>query len=319
MPTQRKEKYLPDFIIGGAMKCGTSSMHAILSSREDVFIPEGEVHFFTLGDPIQSPETVKFDPERTVFNLNDEKKVEWYRSFFEGADSDQLIGEDSTTYLSSRVAPERIRELLPDVKLIFMLRNPVDRSLSHYRHLVMSGRATKTFEQTLVHDSSNLHLRSFYKPQLERYFRLFLRDQVKVVLFERFVEETQTVIDEVCSYLGFSDSIDLKEVETHANASWYPRWPKTYFAINYLLKGKMDRYRHHWPGDPSEYHTSDISFKERLLRSLLIRLRRRLPKQDSYPSMDDSLQERLTRLYARKNRGIGNLVEANVGKYWPFD
>ncbi|WP_259082583.1 sulfotransferase [Salinibacter ruber] len=135
MPTQRKEKYLPDFIIGGAMKCGTSSMHAILSSREDVFIPEGEVHFFTLGDPIQSPETVKFDPERTVFNLNDEKKVEWYRSFFEGADSDQLIGEDSTTYLSSRVAPERIRELLPDVKLIFMLRNPVDRSLSHYRHL----------------------------------------------------------------------------------------------------------------------------------------------------------------------------------------
>jgi len=300
------------------MKCGTSSMHSILSSREDVFIPGSEVHFFTMGDLIQSGEQVKLDPDRTCFDLSDEEKLEWYRSFFEDADSDQLIGEDSTTYLSSRIAPERVQNLLPDVKLIFMLRNPVDRAHSHYRHLVNSGRATKTFEQTLIHGSSNIHLRSFYKPQLERYFSLFPRSQIKVVLFERFVEETQTVVDEVCSYLGLPGSIDLGEVETHANASWYPQWPRTYFAINYLLKGKIDRYRYHWPGEPSEAHAPEISFGDRVLRALLLRVRRRLPKRDSYPSMDDSLRERLTRKYARKNQGIGNLIEADVEQYWPF-
>lgn len=312
-------KYLPDFIIGGAMKCGTSSMHKILSTRKDVFIPGGEIHFFTMGDAIQSTETVKFDPDRVRFDLNDEKKIEWYRSFFEDAGSDQLIGEDSTTYLPSRVVPERIRELLPDVKLIFMLRNPVDRTHSHYRHLVNSGRATKSFEQELMHGSSTLHLRSFYKPQLERYFRLFPRGQIKVILFERFVEETQVVIDEVCSYLGLPDSIDLGQVQTHANPSWYPRWPNTYFAINYLLKGKIDRYRSHWPGKPSENHTPELSSGKRLLRSLLYRVRDKLPRKKSYPPMDDSLRERLTELYARENRGIGSLVGADVGRYWPFE
>lgn len=319
MPTDNEKEKIPKFIIGGAMKCGTSSMHNILSSRDDVFIPDSEVHFFTMGDPIQSTETVKFDPNRVNFSLDDGKKIEWYESFFEDARGDQTVGEDSTTYLSSRVAPGRIRDLLPDVKLIFMLRNPVDRTHSHYRHLVNSGRATKSFEQELMHGSSTLHLRSFYKAQLERYFHLFPRDQIKVVLFERFVEETQTVVDEVCSYLGLPGSIDLEEVETHTNASWYPRWPKIYFATNYLLKGKIDRYRHHWPGEPSEAHTPEISFGDRLLRGFLVRLRRRLPRQDEYPSMDGSLRQRLTRLYARENRGIGDLIEADVGEYWPFE
>lgn len=314
-----KEGRFPAFIIGGAMKCGTTSMYTILSSREDVYIPNEEVHFFTMGDFIQLKETVKIDPDRTRFDLDSEKKIEWYGSFFEEAGSEQLVGEDSTSYLPSRNAPKRIRELLPNVKLIFMLRNPVDRTYSHYRHLVNTGRATKTFEQELMHGDSTLHLRSLYKPQLKRYFDRFPRDQIKAILFERFVEETQTVVDEVCSYLGLSGSVDLEKVQAHANASWYPQWPKTCLAINYALKGKVDRYRYHWPGDPSEAHTPDFSFGKRLLRSLLHRLRAKIPRQEPYPPMDDSLRERLTRLYARKNRGIGELIDADVGEYWPFE
>jgi len=251
-----------------------------------------------MGDPIQSTETVKFDPDRTRFDLDDEEKMEWYRSFFEGAQSDQLIGEDSTSYLPSRVAPKRIRELLPDVKLIFMLRDPVERTYSHYRHILMAGHVTKTFEQELIHGPSLLHLRSFYKPQLERYRRLFSCNQIKVVLFERFVENPRTVVDEVCSYLNLPGSLDLKEAEPHVNRSWYPRWPKVHLAINYFLKGKIDRFRYHWLGALSKNHTPDVSFGERLLRGLLLRLRRRFPTRESYSPMDDPLRERLLHLYA---------------------
>ncbi len=321
MSTPGKEKQLPDFVIGGAMKCGTTSMHSILESREDVFIPDNEVHFFSIGDPVEHGGIIRLAPDRICYNPNDVKQIKWYSSFFEAARRDQLIGERSTTYLSSRVAPERIHELIPDVKLVFMIRNPVDRTYSHYLHPVNTGRATKTFEQEIIHGPSNLYLRSLYKPQLERYFRLFPRDQIKVVLFERFVEETQTVVDEVCSHLGVPNSIDLEEVETHTNPTWYPQLPKMHLAVNYFLKGKKERYRYrpHWPGEPSGDHIPDVSFGQRLLRSLLPRLKGKIPRRESYPTMDESLRERLTRLYARKNSGIGNLVEVDIGGYWPFE
>jgi hypothetical protein len=320
MSALEKESGLPDFIIGGAMKCGTTSMHLMLSSREDVFIPRSEVHFFAMGDLIQSAGIITLDPGRTRFDLGSEEKMGWYKSFFKNARSEQLVGEDSTTYLPSRLAPERIRELLPDTKLIFMLRNLVDRTYSHYRHMVNRGRATKTFEQELIHGSSTLHLRSFYKPQLERYYKLFPREQIKVVLFERFVEETQTVMDEISSYLGLSGSVDVGEKNrTHANTSWYPGWPRTYLMINYILGERAGRSRSHWPGETSENRISDTGFAKDLLRSLLFRLRRMIPKQESFPSIDDSLRQRLTQLYARKNQGIGKLVDIEVGEYWPFE
>jgi len=321
---QQKQKMidregLPDFIIGGSAKCGTTSLHNILASRGDVFIPEGEVHFFSMGDFVQARGTVRYDPERTLFDLESDKKVEWYRSFFDPARDDQLIGEDSTVYLSSRVAPERIKKALPDVKLIFMLRNPVDRAYSHYWHQVNSGRATTRFEQELIHGPTHIHTRGFYKGQLERYLDLFPRDQIKVVLFERFIEETQSVVNEVCSYLGLQGTVDIDEVQSHSNASSCPQWLGVYLTLNYALKGLEGRiYRSHWPGEPSEELLSENDTGRRLLRNILYALRSRIPRKDSYPPMDESVRERLTQLYARENQGLGEMIDADLETYWPF-
>lgn len=300
------------------MKCGTSSMNMILSNREDVFMAKKEIHFFTMGDVIQSPEIVKMDPRRIHFDIDFKKKIEWYGEFFRDARSGQIVGEDSTTYLSSKVAPRRIQALIPDVKLIFMLRNPVDRTYSHYWHLVKTGRATKTFEQELVHGPATLHLRSFYKPQLMRYFECFKRNQIKVVLFERFVEETQSVVDEVCSFLGLSGSVDVKDVQSHANASRYPRCYRLHLALNYFMQSRVDRYQSHWPGQSSEAHACNIGRVTSLFERLLAKLRTGF-SMASYPPVDDALRERLSALYARANSGIEELIEVDINKYWNFE
>ncbi|WP_259082558.1 sulfotransferase [Salinibacter ruber] len=118
-----------------------------------------------------------------------------------------------------------------------MLRNPVDRTYSHYWHRVKTGRAVHGFEYELQHGPSTLLLRSFYKPQLERYFDFFPEDQVKVILLERFVDHTQAVVDEVCSFLGLETAVDVAGVDAHQNRSPMPRWPGLQLLLNYCTTG----------------------------------------------------------------------------------
>lgn len=311
-PTFRSGR-APDFIIGGAMKCGTSSMHTILSSHEKIYIPDEEIHFFCMDDIVQHPAFIKYDPDRIDFEADVEKKRAWYSSFFESAEENQVLGEDSTVYLASTVAPQRIRRHLPDVKLIFLIRNPVDRTYSHYWHRVLSGRATYQFERELQQGPTLLHLRSYYKPQLERYFDLFPQDQIKVVLFERFTEHTQTVVDEVCSYLGLSRSVDLDTVRTHARASHAPRWLWLFLVLNCVLDPTRDHYDAHLPG-----MSNDREETSHPLRRILHLLQRGIPRDESYPPMRAGTRERLARIYAHENDGLGDLIDVDLGKYWPF-
>lgn len=162
------------------MKSATSSLHHLLSNHEQVYLPDGETHFFCMDDPVQH--SGFFFPARAPsqrapdYDRHGETNLDWYRQLFEPAHPDQCVGDYSSTYLPAPDAPLRIKRLLPDVKLLFMLRNPVDRTYSHYWHRVKTGRAVHGFEYELQHGPSTLLLRSFYKPQLERYFDFFPED-----------------------------------------------------------------------------------------------------------------------------------------------
>jgi len=303
----------PDLIIGGAMKSGTSSLHVILGQHPEIFIPEGEVHFFCMDDIVQHTQFFGPSTGAPVFEPDSTRILNWYASFFEPARGDQLIGEDSTIYLASTKAPKRIKKILPDVKLIFMLRHPVDRTYSHYWHLVRTGRAVYSFEQELRFGPNTLHQRSFYRQQLERYFDLFPRNQIKVILFERFVQDTQAVVDEVCSYLGLSTSVDVDAVDTHANASRMPRWHRLQLFLNYASQGLWNRYESHLPGSTA---ADETSVRTRILRSLFYRLRNWNLRDTPYPPMAAETRASLSDLYARENRGLDDLIPCDLEKYW---
>ena len=137
------EHRLPDFIIAGAMKSGTTSLHQILASDPRIFIPGREIFFFDMDDLSLHSDFWYRDGDGWLtqrYSPSDPGTLAWYAAFFAAARDSQWIGEDSTSYLASAKAPERIATFLPNAKILLLLRDPAARAYSHYWHLVRTGR-----------------------------------------------------------------------------------------------------------------------------------------------------------------------------------
>jgi hypothetical protein len=166
---------LPTFIIGGAQKAGTTSLHWRLKSHPDVFIPDlpQEIHYF--------------DDER-----NFARGVGWYEELFSAWSGQRCVGQTSPRYLYDPAAPARIHATLPHVRLVFTLRSPVDRAYSQYWHSVKQGFETLSFEEALERERERLSLgaearrdfsyvdRGRYAVQLLRYLERFPRERILV-------------------------------------------------------------------------------------------------------------------------------------------
>lgn len=130
---------VPSFMIAGAMKCGTTSLYQYLLQHPQVVgARKKEIHYFDWGYA---------------------EGVRWYRSQFPLArryGPGCLTGEASTDYLFHPHAPRRMAASLPDVKLIFLVRNPVDRAYSHYHHMRVRQREPLSFEAALDGEAQRL-------------------------------------------------------------------------------------------------------------------------------------------------------------------
>ena len=164
---------LPTFLIIGTMKGGTTSLHGYLRQHPDVFMPERkELNFFLdeyAGSPIDPPE------ER-----NWSRGITWYERQFAGAEDARAVGEASANYSRYPTYPgvaERVAEVVPQMKLIYLIRNPIDRVLSHSLHDFANGRERRPLQIAVRYDDRYL-APSRYAAQLERYFRVFPSSQV---------------------------------------------------------------------------------------------------------------------------------------------
>jgi hypothetical protein len=135
-----------------------------------------------------------------------------YQRLFNGANREKAIGEASTSYLYRPEAAKRIREITPKAKLIAILRHPAERAFSAYMHVVRDRRETaKTFVEALKLENERKKLNwepiwhftsvGFYFNQLQRYYQLFDRHQIKVFLYEDLVNNQQDLIKEVFTFL----------------------------------------------------------------------------------------------------------------------
>jgi hypothetical protein len=318
---------LPDFILIGAQKSGTSSVHHVLAQHPRVYLPPGEIHFFDVDDVEQHPDFFVDRGRRgrrrwVLHDLEGDPQTyaTWYRSWFREAAPGQLVGEDSTTYLASRLAPRRIAALLPRVKLVALLRDPVQRCYSHYWHTVSTGRATRSFEGTLRRRPGNLLRRGFYRDQLARYHRHFPAEQIKVVLFEDFVAEPQAGIDEVAAFLGLDEGVDLSRVSPHRNAANAPLWLGGRLAANRLLRPLLKKsYRRRIP-NMSGYRP-DRPWHERTAEPRVQRavdLWETLRPKRRYPPMRPETRAFLEGVFRRANEGLSELIGVDVSRRWPW-
>ena len=315
-------KQLPDFIIIGAQKSGTSSLHNVLAQHPDVFIPKGEIFFFDVDDIEQHPDF--FVPTRDGwvdhdFYANLDRYLQWYRRLFEGAKEGQLRGEDSTTYLASKVAPARIGSLAPRCKLVAMLRDPVQRAYSHYWHTVATGRATMTFERTLSRRPGNILRRGFYAEQIERYRMHVPGENLKVILFEEFAKRPQEVLDEVCAFIGLETTVNLGTVDEHRNAARAPLSHRGRLIANAALRPLLVKsYKRKIPFMPGYAPDSVTSRVERhpLFERLSDWFEGARPRR-SYPPMRPDTKTFLQGLYRRRNAALPDLLDRDLDEWWP--
>jgi len=309
----------PDFIIGGAMKCATTSLHYVLSGHPDVFIPDGEIGCLDMDDQEQHPDFFIYSGRRWAYpdweNERD-KYLKWYASFFQAAKPGQLLGEDSTTYLASRNTAERMAELLPNVKLIFMLRDPGARTYSHYWHLVRTGRATQTFEEMLQFSPASLLQRSLYKRQLERYFRLFPRERIKIILFEDFTKNPVEVVNDTLEFLHLPKTLDVARMRAHWNQAQVPLSFRLQLLRNRMIRARAARmYHNHLPLNVTKPWHAKITNGAQEAVHLAFRLGNPM-RVGSPPPMRPETREFLNVVLRTANAGLADLIEVDVETKW---
>ncbi|MEM6296491.1 MAG: sulfotransferase [Myxococcota bacterium] len=313
----------PHFIIVGAQKSGTSTLHGILDGHPDVFIPDREIFFFDIDDPEQHPDFRPADGSTRDFDRDFDEYAAWYARFYVRARHGQLRGEDSTSYLPSTLAPARIAALCPDVKVIALLRDPVARAYSHYWHDVSRGRCSDTFSDVVRDESSLVIRRGLYAEQIQRYHDALGRERVHVIVFEEFCRNLERVSAEACAFLGLPPPPLAALERERYNVARVPGNLELRLWANRSLPWLMQKsYRGLLPEPSQAQGLLSGPWRERLWNSPAAKHGNRLldalrPKR-RYPPIPEAARARLRTLYGQANAGLAELVRRDdLDQWWP--
>lgn len=211
---------LPDFLVIGAMKAGTTSLFHDLNSQPGVFIPSDK-----------EPHTLQGDTDECV--------VAEYARILAGAGPDDLCGDASTGYTKLPVrkpVAERAARLLGDqLKVIYLVRNPIDRMLSHYHHAVTEGSFSGSLADA-VEGLPGMVDYSLYGMQAKPWFDALDPDRVRVVLFEDYVRNRAGAVASMCEFLGLDFDLTAVSDEKHNASDGKPR-----------VHGALRRVQFIWP------------------------------------------------------------------------
>ena len=199
---------LPEFLGVGTQKGGTTYLYELLKRHPQVFLAEPK--------------------EQHFFSLHWQRGVDWYRKQFASAAESQICGEITPYYLFHPEAPARIQSLLPNVKLIVLLRDPVERALSQYFHSRRLGfehldleeafsaeagrlkHCAETLKQGLPHTSHQQHSylsRSRYEAQLQRFDQYVAPGQILLLKSEDLFSKPELIWEKIIEFLGLNPSI----------------------------------------------------------------------------------------------------------------
>lgn len=191
---------IPNFIIIGAAKAGTTTLYRYLTRHPNIFM------------------SVPKEPTYFAHDERFSRGEAWYLSLFLDAGSDQLCGEASTSYTSLPLYPDtvaRMADLIPSAKLIYLMRHPVDRAYSHYIQLIQNNRIVnpnykfdKTFEEHIASDDSVIQS-SNYMLQINKYLARYSRDRMLFLLFEEFITDPQSSLTQVADFLGIDRDFEF--------------------------------------------------------------------------------------------------------------
>jgi len=252
---QASTAIVPNFIVVGANKGGTTSLYHYLKQHPEVYLsPIKEPHYFSKDIDVN-----QFKKEFAHNKLQDIDKYtegdmakEFHAAFvrdeaqylrlFSKAGSHKAIGELSTSYLYSKVAAEEIKKINPSCKIIICLRNPIERAWSHYRMNLWTGNSNEfDFYKALLEDEhhlpkvwGNAHLYvdiGKYSAQVKRYLDAFGRDNVRILFSEDLRQNTDATIKDLYAFIGVDPQFK-PDTSEHYNEVYTPKYKNITWFLN---------------------------------------------------------------------------------------
>lgn len=195
---------LPTFLVIGAMKCGTTSLYYYLAEHPQIGMSRVKETDFFLSE-----------------HGNWHRGSDWYARQFPGGAEQR--GECAPNYTKSHLfdgVPVRIESVCPDVKLIYLVRDPIERTVSHYVGSCLQGREERSFGAAVADvETSNYVLTSCYHTQLQPYLECFAEESLLVCSTETLSNSPTAVLRRVYRFLGVDPTVPVQRTERRLNVS----------------------------------------------------------------------------------------------------
>jgi len=243
---------LPNFLVIGAGKCGTSSLNHHLSCHPQIFMsPVKEPQYFAFGDQsraLQGP-----GDDKLISSVPPD--IQSYAALFRDVGNEIAIGEASTATIYEPRACKRVQQTLPHAKLIAILRDPAERAFSDYLHKFRTLlEPNHRFEDALKDESWRIKngwsyrfhylQRGFYYRQLKPFFETFDRRQIKIVLLEELASNPKKAFADLYSFLGVDRELCRSDYKAHNVTPHLARWPRLTPWLR--SSGRLASWPKHW-------------------------------------------------------------------------
>lgn len=272
----------PNFLIVGAAKAGTSWVHQCLQEHPDVYVPDRK--------------------EIRFFSVNYEKGIEWYKTFFDGHSGESAVGEVSPTYMIHKEAHKRIYNFNPKVKLLFILRNPIERAYSHYCMNVRAGEATRKIDKEIKRGRRVVE-DGMYLNKIERYLKFFDKDKIYIHVFGDLKKSPKKFIEKIYANLGVKEDFcpDILNEKYHSR--------KKVPAVQWI----------HNIGTYMLWVLKKIGaakFVQEIRKSKITKIYNRLNDGREFPKMGEEKKKELESIYESQIEGLSKYIDRDLKKEW---
>lgn len=288
----------PTFLIAGASRSGTTSLTHYLRNHPEIYIPaEKELRFFD--------QDARYS-----------RGLDFYEGLFDGWSGEPVVGECSPPYFNRAItfdrdgayqwspeddAPARIRQAYPELKIVLTLRDPVTRGYSQFWKNVRQGRErASSYREALRSELAGDRrpeshpycwiYRNRYSVHLDRWLELFEREQLRVTIFEEWIEEPRHCVEQVAAYLGVSSKIRFAGKERVLNRG---RTPRT------RLGARLLRWMDGWVG----------------LRPIRAAIRK-ANERSGYPEMDEATRRLAEEVLTPEREAVEDLLGRRIEAWW---
>lgn len=308
----------PNFFCVGFAKCGTTTLHEIFKQHPDIYLPEiKETQYYWSNEAYK-------------------KGFEWYlKRYYSGADEQKAVGEINPNLTNRNYAQAIAKDFGSNIKLIFLLRNPLNRLFSHYKFYLKFGTSFNNINLCIKYANHNqvgfdrfvdlnfiksssgmislapTYMKSFieisnYYSHIKEYLNYFPKENTKIVLFEEFIQDTERVTKELFDFLGVNRDAKINYDIIANEGNLVPKSINSIYLYQMLLQ-LMDQ------GFKLNSNRMDgfiVWLREFLQRNVLL-----APETDK-SKMSDEAKELLQKYFEEDKKQIEQLLERDLSQLW---